>query len=226
MNFYLRWKFSFFLAVLLSVFAARLATIDLGKSELVVDLLSATVVVAAILSICEERRFRRAVLILGIPAVVFLIGSHLVPGGLSRTTLVLGRISTGIFLCFTVALIVRTVLTQARVSADTIVGAICGYLLIGVLWTDIYCALEVASPGSFSTSNSSPDDFADPDRRHATLEYFSFVTLTTVGYGDIFPVARAARALAVVEAIAGQFYLAVLVAGLVSLHVNTMSDRK
>jgi voltage-gated potassium channel len=160
------------------------------------------------------------VLILGIPAVVFLVGSHAIPGDFGRGAFILGRLCNGVFLGFTVALIIRTVLTQSRVTADTIVGGVCGYLLIGALWTDLYCLQEVAEPGSFSVSSALNADLADADTRRELLEYFSFVTLTTVGYGDIVPTARTARALAAVEAICGQFYLGVLVAGLVSLHVG------
>lgn len=224
MKFYFRWKFTVLLAVLLLVFFARLATVESPSAELIIDVLSAVVVIAAILTICDDRRFRAVVLILGLPAAVFLVVSHVFPGELGHSTSVLGRIASGVFLGFTAALIVRAVLTHRHVTPDTLVGAMCGYLLIGVLWTEVYCAVELVHPGSFSVPNGTSTQFADPARRREMLEYFSFVTLSTVGYGDIAPVARGVRALAVLEAIFGQFYLAVLVAGLVSILGNARGD--
>ena len=101
-------------------------------------------------------------------------------------------------------------------SANRITGAICVYLLLGVIWSVFYALLEFALPGSFAGiaeqggSNWSPDWI-----------YYSFVTLTTVGYGDMLPLTFSARALSYIETIFGQFYLAILVAGLVSAYLGS-----
>jgi hypothetical protein len=102
------------------------------------------------------------------------------------------------------------------VTADKIYGALCVYLLIGLTWGFMFLTLEGVQPGSFSLGQGQPNGIAkDP----ATLVYFSFVTLSTVGYGDITPLSPPARSLAFMEAIIGQIYLAVLVARLVGLHI-------
>jgi hypothetical protein len=80
--------------------------------------------------------------------------------------------------------------------------------------------VELISPGSFRGPAELASQLADPAQRRLVLNYFSFVTLTTVGYGDIVPASPPARSLACVEAVVGQFYLAVLVAGLVGISVS------
>ena len=101
-----------------------------------------------------------------------------------------------------------------NISANRIIGAVCVYLMLGVIWALTYSLLEAGIPGSFAgLSEQAAGSKWDPD-----WVYFSFVTLTTLGYGDILPVTSSARAMAYFEAIVGQFYLAVLVAGLVGAY--------
>jgi hypothetical protein len=136
---------------------------------------------------------------------------------MSRAIYLLGRTSAALFLGFTIIVLVRAVLTEREINWDTVMGAFAGYVLIGVVWTNLFCAIELISPGSFAVVSSSPDQLTDPVERHSVLEYFSFATLSTLGYGDVTAASRPARSLAWLEAICGQFYLAVLVAGLVGM---------
>jgi hypothetical protein len=113
--------------------------------------------------------------------------------------------------------ILSYVLRGTRVTTDKIFAAICVYLLIGYAWTFIYALLEELQPGSFvALSPVAPNDYT---ARYMEMRYLSFMTLTTVGYGDIVPHSSATRTLAALEAIAGQIYLTVLVARLVGLHI-------
>jgi voltage-gated potassium channel len=103
-----------------------------------------------------------------------------------------------------------------NISANRIIGAVCVYLMLGIIWALSYGLMEVMIPGSFggltesAQSSSSSHDWV----------YFSFVTLTTLGYGDVLPLTYFARTLAYFETIVGQFYLAVLVAGLVGAYLS------
>ena len=129
---------------------------------------------------------------------------------------------TGVFLGFTLALILSAILAEERVSLDTILGGICIYLLLGVMWVSLYSALEYMKPGSFLLQGVPLSDLADATaeiHRFPELLYFSFVTLTTLGFGDIVPANPVARALTIGEAITGQVYLGVFVASLVGLHL-------
>jgi voltage-gated potassium channel len=112
------------------------------------------------------------------------------------------------------------------VSGDAIFGTVCGYLLLGIVWSLLYSAVETASPGSFAVPAPGGADVAAARPDRGTLSYYSFITLATVGYGDVTPLTPLARTLAWIEAITGQFYLAILVAGFVGFKVTqAMKDR-
>jgi hypothetical protein len=113
------------------------------------------------------------------------------------------------FLLFAIVLMVVKMFSAREVTSDTIAGGISVYLLLGVLWTSFYWALYVADQHAFNAS---------VPFNHYSLLHFSFVTLTTVGYGDIQPVNKLAMALSNVEAITGQMYIAIFISRLVSLH--------
>ena len=110
--------------------------------------------------------------------------------------------------------ILRQVVRPGPVTLSRVLGAIAVYLLLGVGWASAYQVAEHFFPGSFTSTTAQPVGPND-------WLYFSFVTLTTVGYGDMVPVHRVARSLATGEALTGQIYIAVLLARLVSLQVST-----
>jgi hypothetical protein len=102
-----------------------------------------------------------------------------------------------------------------------VLGAFCGYLLLGVLFGHLYCIMEYSTPGSFEGRGLVPQLLPAGGRLHYILTYFSMITLTTLGYGDIVPATDAARGLSAVEAITGQFYIAVLIAELIGRRFAT-----
>ena len=113
----------------------------------------------------------------------------------------------------------RQVLFTGPIDGNKIVGAICIYLLMGVIWALLYLAIAQAVPGAFNGIEQRVwyDNFSD-------ALYYSFVTLTTLGYGDINPVTPIARFLAYFEAIVGVFYMAILVASLVGIRVSEINS--
>jgi voltage-gated potassium channel Kch len=148
------------------------------------------------------------------------------PEAVGRTVAELREIASGlkaVFLAFCTynrKSLLRAVLTRPNISAESIFGAICAYLLIGLAWGTLYAVIEVTNPGSFQASSELADALRSTETRQSVLVYYSFVTLTTVGYGDITPLSPAARTLAWLEAMMGQFYIAVLVAFLVGIRVS------
>ncbi len=94
-----------------------------------------------------------------------------------------------------------------------------GYLLAGASWANVYALTELLLPGSFNMSQQFAADLPDWHGRAAVFDYFSLVTLTTMGYGDITPARAPATLFATLEAIFGQFYIAILVAQLVGLRL-------
>jgi len=108
----------------------------------------------------------------------------------------------------------KQVLFTGTVDANRIVGAICIYLLMGLIWALMYMFIAQAIPGAFNGVEQLVwyENFAD-------VAYYSYVTLTTLGYGDISPVAPIARFLVYMEAVVGVFYMAVLVASLIGVGI-------
>jgi|SRR3990167_10281308 len=102
------------------------------------------------------------------------------------------------------------------VTADTLCGAICGYVLLGLTWSFIYLLIETTDSGAFSkllANNSLHESFLN-------ATYFSFTTMTTLGFGDILPISYLARTCSWMEAISGQIYLAVWISQLVGLRIT------
>lgn len=129
------------------------------------------------------------------------------------------------FLGFTVFIILRHILTARRVTYDTISGAICGYLLFGVMYAFGFLLIDYFYPGSFGTALKVSVHPVHIKVEFERFVYFSFVTLASLGYGDIVPLSAPARAFAAIEGIAGQFYIAVLIARLVSLHSSQWGSK-
>jgi hypothetical protein len=113
------------------------------------------------------------------------------------------------------AWVVREVLRDERVSLNTILGAICAYLLLGFLYANVFRGIHCLDPGAFAAAGGPLDPHAD----RSAIIYFSYATLTTVAYGDITPASAAARFVALTEGMVGQLYPAIFLARLVSLNV-------
>lgn len=120
----------------------------------------------------------------------------------------------------------QALLKQREVTSETISMSISVYLLLGLAWSILYVLLFFLQPNSFSFSNPPAATGHFSERQvFPVLVYFSLVTIATVGYGDITPLSLQARYAAVAEAITGQFYLAILVARLVGLHMSRTANR-
>ena len=124
------------------------------------------------------------------------------------------------FMLVAISFTLKQVVIGTDITANRLVGAICVYLLLGVIWAMIYTLVNTVSPGSFAGFSPMNDLGWDSE-----WLYFSFVTMTTLGYGDILPVSATARGLAYMQAVVGQFYIAVLVAGLVGAYVSRRSEQ-
>ncbi len=178
---------------------------------------------SGILSVGRARLDLTLGLILAVPAFGLRWAAHATG---DETLILLSLALQAGFLAFVAVVILRHVLRTDAVSLDTIVGGVCVYLLLALIWGSLYAIIETYAPGSFhdAISGGSPDA-AGHGRSFEQAYYFSVVTLTTLGYGDIAPLSSAARGLASVEAMVGQLYIAVFVARLVGLHTTTKKER-
>jgi len=209
-----RWRFAVvFLASLLLAVAQPLMS-GLFDEAGSFDVFFSLLIVAVLLLVFEEREHRRIAFSLGLAAFLGIWVSRGLGGPAGQMLLVVSHLVAAACFAFALYGILRKIFAE-HVSGDAIFGAICGYLLLGIIWGLMYSVVETASPGSFrQPATAAPT----PDR--SVLSYYSFITLATVGYGDVTPVTPLARTLAWMEAVAGQFYLAILVAGLVGFKVT------
>ena len=124
------------------------------------------------------------------------------------------------FLYFVTSHTIRFLFNANTISFDLVYASICIYLLFGLIWAHIYLFIELVHPGSFLANQAidvMSQHYGDVLNRFI---YFSYVTVTTLGYGDITPVSQVASVWAMMEAIVGQFYIAVVVARLVGLQIS------
>jgi Ion channel len=164
----------------------------------------------AMYTVLGDRRITAVALTLGIPPVAIYAANSL--GYVPRLHL-LAMIMGSLYLMFMTGIFVYEVLLHPAVTSDTLYGAIAAFLLVGFTCGLIFAAIQLVSPGSFR-------DTVEPAReiRPPELVFFSFTTLTTVGYGDIVPRHGFAKSIAILESLMGVLYPAVFVGRLIGLH--------
>jgi hypothetical protein len=166
-------------------------------------------IVGGLCAIVGERRTTIVALVLGTPAIVGNIALFVT----QRQRVLLPMAVCGIlFFFYVITVILHRVLVAPEVTMDTLFGAIAAYLLIGVSWGMVYGLIEHLHPGSFRVAVASGKPIAWPD-----FTFFSFVTLTSTGYGDMVPLTGYAKSLAILEAVVGVMYPAVLIGRLIGL---------
>ena len=160
---------------------------------------------------------RRRTFIGWLLAVAAIVERMLVMFYPSPRLLLVGSIGWGLFFAFVAWSQLRSMLKQREVTGETISNAVAVYLLLGLTWGVVYVVLFELDPAAFNFGATPIPDRLD---MFPVLAYFSMTTLATIGFGDITPVSLQARYAAVAEGIAGQFYLAILVARLVGMHMS------
>lgn len=216
-------------AVLLSAFLLLFVTLPVVEMigtqispvfiRLVIGIAFVAMVCSAVYAVSENRRTRRIVVVLGAPAIllgIFDIGLRI------ETIHVLGHAFMILFLGYTIVVVLRFLFQSEQVTANAIFASLCIYLMLGTLWAFLYALVEALVPGSFNYAAHEMQLNAPLDvggTQTIFTFYFSFVTMTTLGYGDIVPISSSAKMLTVVQAVTGQLYLTVLVARLVGLQI-------
>ena len=180
---------------------------------LFVQLGFAGLLLAGLAAVASRRRLFVVGLILGVPAVALLFVSGRIPTVASGVL----AIATLIIISF---VILHRILKHPVVTSGTVSAALVVYLIFGVIWAKAYWLVEHFYPDSFTGLSGAGLINVQRD-----LFYYSYVTLATLGYGDINPVGPEARSLAITEAIVGQLYLVVMVAGLVGARLAHLQRR-
>jgi hypothetical protein len=200
--------------LVLGVFVVPVVLPSGAASRFAMDVLLTLILLSGIVAVAEYRWTAIVLAVLSFIAMVlrwseWFVSETLLPGLLP--------ISAAAALLILALAVGTTVFVSRRAVAARILGAVVLYLLIGLIWGFAYFAIETFQPGALAAP-------ADGEKGIVRWIYFSFVTLTTVGYGDITPVARAARSLAIFEGLLGQLYPAIILGKLLSLPTSERSS--
>ena len=207
-------RFAFLLVSIVLFMILRPFVEGLVNISFLMEIFISVIFICGIYAVSGDRKSLLFALLTGLPA---LFSNWSLRFFQHHFLLLVHLTCSGLFFAVATVIILRHLLKQKVVTVDLIWGAVCGYFLIGFMWGDIFAILEIVQPGSFSLGQQD-GSFID------SLFYFSFVTLTTLGYGDIVPLTRQAHSLAIVEAILGQMYLAVNIAALVAIRISQKRD--
>src|SRR5947207_11696837 len=191
---------------------------EIEGGELIVSGLFSLVLVAGVLAVADRKRVLVIAIVLAIPAIAGRWINHFRPDLIPPAVFLVAVL---ILIAFVVGNLLRFVLRAPSVNTEVLCASISAYLMLGLMWTMAYWLVDQLTPGgafSFNTNTGTRS------MNGFTGFYFSFITLSTVGYGDITPVSRIARWLAAMEAMTGLLYVAVLIARLVSLYSSPKSD--
>jgi len=210
-------RFGSLLVSLVLVFTAGPFFTDEADGVSVISILYTIVMVVGAYAVSQNRRVFFTGVALAVPAVA----TEWISNFIVTTPLVVANMFfAGLFILYVSGVVLHEVMDEDRVTVDTIAGGIAVYLLIGVGWVLAYAAIEYLHPGAFQLQGKALYQLhPEVQVRYTEFLYFSFVTMTTLGYGDMIPAIPQARALAAAQAVIGQLYIAVFVARLVGLHL-------
>jgi hypothetical protein len=215
------WCFKGRFLTLLLLILAMLIVAPLAEEfvhlRMLMDIFWSAVFIAAIYAVSHKKQHILIALLLALPMLGAMWSRYFM--NLSALGVV-GGLCGAAFIIFAIIQILIFIYSQKEVTRDLIVGAAIVYLLMALAWSFIFGVVESLHPGSFSM----PEIEGISTSR--SFLYYSFVTLTTLGYGDITPVTSLARSLCILEAVIGQLYLVVQVAWLVGVHVSQSMLKK
>ena len=189
---------------------------ELEGGHLILSVLFTVVLIAAVFAVANRKRSLAIALMLAIPAITARWINLLRPDLVHPAVFLVCAL---VLLAFVIGHLLYFILRAPVVNLEVLSASIAAYLMLGLMWAMAYWLVDQLTPGgAFSFNTRGPRSM-----KGFTGFYFSFITLTTVGYGDITPVSRAARWLAAMEATTGSLYIAVLIARLVSLYSTSGS---
>jgi len=213
-----RGHYGYVLGSLLTILAIYPFVDESSWLNWVLDLAFLAVILFSFLVSLGQRSWRW-VLILAIVAEVAATIARLAGAEFFQSP---GRVLRVLVLVAAMIAVLRDVLRARRVTMDTVFAAASVYLLMALVCASIYIALETQQPGSFALG---PTDGSNGMSVASQLTYFSLITLTTVGYGDITPASPQASMLAALEGLIGQLFIAIILARLVALELTGRRKR-
>jgi len=206
-------RFLFLLASLVLIIFVYPFTEALDTGGLLLRIFTTAILILCVYVLLDTTRYFIIAILLLIPAAGISWATY--PGGETALLSTLAALTSLAFFLFVTLVILHRILTTRIVTRDTIYGAVCVYLLFAYLWGTLYLLAALTVPGSFAAFY--PETAVLETLSHSDAMYLSFVTIATLGYGDIIPVANVSRSLAMLEAATGVLFIATFVARLVAL---------
>ena len=203
---------------LLAFFIVQLITTPLFEGSMAAgyagDTLFYLLIAAAAYSL-RKSRFFKLTIVLGACTILGESSSYFTD---SKNILIASNFISCSYLGLVTFLIASAVARQQEISADSVMGGLCVYILLGIFWTILFVNIELLSPGSFSFGmHGQPQDMPT---LYKLMFFYSYVTLLTIGYGEVVALSGMAQTLTILEGLIGQFYLIFFMASLVGLYVS------
>ena len=190
---------------------------EVKGGDVIISILLSLVLLSAVIAVADRKRVFFMALLLAIPAIGGRWINHFRPDLIPAPVFLTAGL---VLIAFVVANLLHFVLRSPSVDVEVLCASISAYLMLGLMWTVAYWLVAQLTPGGAFAFNTNA---GKESMNGFNAFYFSFITLSTVGYGDITPVSRIARWLAAMEAMTGMLYVAVLIARLVSLYSSAKS---
>lgn len=209
-----RVKYSFLLAGLLALFALNPIIQEISGTQILTTIFSVWVLFASLYAISDSRPY--ILVIASVLGAVSLVLEFLYSTSFSSSILIMILVVETPFFSLITWILFKGLLSAKKVTNDTILGAISVYFLLGLSWAFLYQGVELLFPGAFSHTLGLAEEMTTSVR--GSFFYFSFVTMTTIGYGDVTAIHPIGRSFAMLQGVTGQMYIAVLVARLVALY--------
>ncbi|MCF7878861.1 MAG: hypothetical protein K9L95_05280 [Candidatus Omnitrophica bacterium] len=206
-------SFAFLILILIAFILIEPLVKDLGfLASIITSAVISLIPFAVIRAAGKDKKERRRAFTMGIIFLSLVWLNVLVQIRLIQNIFSLYLI---VFYVYPLRIIIRHLITTKKITLNTIYAAIAGYILIGLSWASIYTAIDIFKPGSFLNLEGVNDSV-----------YYSFLTLTTLGYGDIVPFTALAKRVAVLESVFGVLYNAVVVAFIVGIYISERLNNK
>ncbi|MBD3425974.1 MAG: hypothetical protein GF409_01930 [Candidatus Omnitrophica bacterium] len=215
--------FYLLVSLLFILFAYPLFEIGVWSGKLLALFFTIVLVAGVYVASGGDRRRLTISIFLAVPSVLVLWVDQMIPEG----TVLRGWFDIAtysliiLFVFYTIFCVLLHLMKARKVTADILAGAACVYLMLGFGWSLLYTIVERTKPGSFKISDQLLHTY---QRSWSMFNYYSFGTLTTLGYGDITPVNIRAQSLAILEAVTGVLFTALLISRLVGMYLHQLNE--
>jgi voltage-gated potassium channel len=188
------------------------------------DVFLMLVLLGVFVVVFKRRHERQWAMALAVPAIVAKWAAYGLPADMQWAAIIVYHSLVLMFLAMAVAIILRGVFEDKTVESDHVIATVCGYLLAGVAWGNAYRIADLLVPGAFHMKPEFALQIDNDHTRSFLFNYFSLCTLTGTGYGDITPIWPGVASLTWMEAMFGQFYIAIVVTELIGLKLARTAE--